>query len=553
MYKFVRYTIILLFLFAKVVLFSQNSTTNIPPSFAKERLSMYIPAIKLAAIDEEILFREDDENEKMGNPMRLAIFQPVHYTMDNGGRVDSFPDGSRIWRISLHAPGALAMTVHLANLNIPKEAEIYIYDPSRTTILGKYSIHDSSFIMNNGDFLSQELLSEELILEYYEPANSAFRGSFTIANIGHFYRKSPVVTKGEHGNAKGKCHIDVTCQEGQGWQPQIDASVFITITVTQGAQAGIYLCSGSMINNTRQDKTPYVLTANHCDVEGAASTFKFYFQYQANACKSTTGFAGYVVNGADIMARGDDKSSSDFMLLQIKGAIPDHVKNTLYFAGWDASSSKPSVGLCIHYPSADYKKISIPASLYNETRYPRMWGARWKLGINNQGTTEGGSSGAPLFNAEKRIVGQLYGGTSSCSDQNGADFFGKLSYSWTNNNSQNTAKKLKPWLDPDNTGKLAMNGIYYYDSIRIDTPQVVKPILKIFPNPSIGSVILNGDFKTNIVKCIITDLLGRVIFEEEVEAATEIPLDLEFLQTGIYILKIEDGTDIQSAKLVISK
>ena len=553
MYKFVRYLTILLFLFFKVTLFSQNSIVPIPPSFTKERLSMNVPSIRLTEVDKGILSKEDEENEKRGNPMRLAIFQPAYYNMNNAGRVDTFADGSLIWRINLHSPGALATTVHLTDLNIPQEAEIYIYDPSHTTILGKYSMQDSSFLTNDGDFLSQELLSEELILEYYEPANSSFKGSFTIANIGHFYRDNSAIMKGNHGNAEGKCHPDVVCQEGQGWQSQIDAVVFITITVTQGIHAGTYFCSGAMINNTRQDKTPYVLTADHCGTEGTVASFKFYFQYQANACKSTSGFAGYAVTGADIKARGNEKNSSDFMLLQIKGTIPEVVKNSLYFAGWDANNSRPTVGACIHHPKGDFKKISIPASSYNENRYPRMWGIRWKLGINNQGTTEGGSSGAPLFNANKRIAGQLYGGTSSCSDQNGADFYGKLSYSWNNNGTQDAAKKLKPWLDPDNTGKLVLDGIYYHDSVRIDTQEIVKPVLKIFPNPSNGNIKLSGEFKNNTVTCTITDLLGKVLLEEEVEVTTEIPLDFEFLQTGIYILKVEDGADVQSTKLVISK
>jgi len=63
----------------------------------------------------------------------------------------------------------------------------------------------------------------------------------------------------------------------------------------------------------------------------------------------------------------------------------------------------------------------------------------------------GGSSGAPLFNDFKRVIGQLHGG------DNIRDFFGKLSYSWTRSQ---TGKTLKFYLDPDGTDTLYIDGYY---------------------------------------------------------------------------------------------
>ena len=45
---------------------------------------------------------------------------------------------------------------------------------------------------------------------------------------------------------------------------------------------------------------------------------------------------------------------------------------------------------------------------------------------NGHAVTEGGSSGSPLFNQNKQIVGTLSGGSSSCEKPNGANTYGKL-------------------------------------------------------------------------------------------------------------------------------
>ena len=46
---------------------------------------------------------------------------------------------------------------------------------------------------------------------------------------------------------------------------------------------------------------------------------------------------------------------------------------------------------------------------------------------NGHGVTEGGSSGSPIFNQSKRIVGQLSGGSSTCNSPNYSDLYGKMS------------------------------------------------------------------------------------------------------------------------------
>jgi hypothetical protein len=73
-----------------------------------------------------------------------------------------------------------------------------------------------------------------------------------------------------------------------------------------------------------------------------------------------------------------------------------------------------------------------------------MWEVVW-----GEGVTESGSSGSPLFNAERQVIGQLCCGTSFCSDPDGLDWYGKsFASSWA---------QLSGYLDPAGTGQTTLD------------------------------------------------------------------------------------------------
>ena len=61
----------------------------------------------------------------------------------------------------------------------------------------------------------------------------------------------------------------------------------------------------------------------------------------------------------------------------------------------------------------------------------------------DDGTTEPGSSGSPLFNQDHQVIGQLHGGGAACGN-NKSDWYGKFSTSWTGGDSNST--RLCDWL-----------------------------------------------------------------------------------------------------------
>jgi lysyl endopeptidase len=94
------------------------------------------------------------------------------------------------------------------------------------------------------------------------------------------------------------CQVNVVCPEGDRFRDQIRSTVIFEIRNTSG---DIFNCTGTLLNNTAEDDTPYLLTASHC-VEDPP-TLRAYFNFQAPACGDTTGGrTDQSISGATLVA-----------------------------------------------------------------------------------------------------------------------------------------------------------------------------------------------------------------------------------------------------------
>jgi lysyl endopeptidase (lys-C) len=240
---------------------------------------------------------------------------------------------------------------------------------------------------------------------------------------------------------------------------------------------GIRYCTGSLINTTANDSRPIFLTADHCLGGWATANKKydaisdpnldhwsFYWNYEAPSCINPTEEPTiYSTVGATILA---NNGYSDFALLSLKEDPRSNNSIKLYYLGWDRSGDSGNGGVGIHHPNGDIKKISqytlTPQSTVYAENSTNSNGTHWRL-IWSKGVTEGGSSGSPLINSNRKVIGQLHGGYSDCIS-NGIygpdkpDWYGKFSVSWTGNGATDNRRKLQPWLDPRNTGAIVLDG-----------------------------------------------------------------------------------------------
>ena len=76
----------------------------------------------------------------------------------------------------------------------------------------------------------------------------------------------------------------------------------------------------------------------------------------------------------------------------------------------------------------------------------------WRVNQWEEGSTDPGSSGAPLFDQNRRVVGQFHVDTASCDNPTGYAEFGKLDVSW--------GQGLSLFLDPGASGVAILDGMH---------------------------------------------------------------------------------------------
>ncbi|MEI3342246.1 MAG: hypothetical protein V8R52_09040 [Coprobacter fastidiosus] len=221
--------------------------------------------------------------------------------------------------------------------------------------------------------------------------------------------------------------VDINCEEGEQWQDHKNGVVKMIIPIGTSS----FLCTGSILNNTKEDLKPYLLTAFHCLLsskeQASASDLsqaQFFFRYENTTCGSNTPTSPVSMIGCTYIAGVPLENGVDGALLLLNGKIPDNLN--AYYNGWDRRNIAPQSGVCIHHPQGDVKKISTydqPAvsdtwkSGSTQGLQDGHWNVIFKSTANGHGVTEGGSSGAPLFDQNKRITGFLTGGNANCTDR----------------------------------------------------------------------------------------------------------------------------------------
>ena len=428
---------IIKFILVSTICFCQVAFESTPKSFSVEE-NISIPIQILPEFDVDV-FLEEDENEMRSTdikPYRFANPIDVNLNMENSGVWTSLDDGSYVWQLAIESTGAHSLNLIYDTFNIPEGAEFFVYSEDKEMVLGAFTNYNHK---PHGGFSTAPVKGDRVILEYNEPFNASFRGAINIDIVAHDYRNVFFNEDRGYGDS-GSCNNNVACSVGDDWQDEVRS---VAMILTSG---GSRLCTGSLVNNANQDLSPYFLTANHC--LGGNNSWIFMFNYESPVCTNQNGPTNMTVSGSTLMA---NSSTSDFALLLLNENPPESYN--VHYAGWDVSGSTPSTPVGIHHPSGDIKKISFD---YNNASNS---GNYWDVDSWDDGTTEPGSSGSPLFDGNNhRIIGQLYGGVASCTNF-GYDTYGKTSTSWN--------LGMRNYLDPNNTGLTYLDGM---DAIDLPDP-----------------------------------------------------------------------------------
>ena len=398
--------------------------------------------MEFEALDLEALRQEDNATAIFKDaPWRFGIEHALTWNMETHG-VWSQEQEMRVWRLGVRANESSSWSFYLSKFQVPKGGKLFVWNSDRSAFLGAFT-HENH---KPWEGLAIGLLhGDAVVLEYRQPVGVASVPEIEVAQVVQGYRSllkraDALIEKnnseGPFGNS-GACNINVNCPEGADWQVEKKAVALIV-------NGGFAACTGSLINNTANDGTPYFLTANHC--LGNPNTWTYYFNHESSTCSGSTGPTNTSISGGMLLVAD---GGADVALIELSDEPP--AAWDVEFAGWDASGATPENATGIHHPSGDVKKICFE----EDSPYTSSTGGAqvWWIDAWEAGVTEPGSSGSPLFDQNHRIIGQLYGGAAACSGSvnNGAfDYYGRFGVSW--------GLGVSDYLDPQNTGTLSLDG-----------------------------------------------------------------------------------------------
>lgn len=404
-----------------------------------------VPAIAVPALDRNALADDDEQRRLNGQAPRFAVPHAVAVDAATAGAWDVLDATWSLWRLRIQAPEASHVNLGFTRLVLPSTARLMVYSADYQNVVRPF---DAADVSPEGELWTPVVSGSEIVVELYVTTAQRPAALLHLGHIGSGYRFFGAGnTAVGVDDLSGSCNVDVACPAGSGWASEIPAVAAIST-------GGSVFCTGFMVNNTAQDGRNFFMTANHCGItSGNAASLVCYWNYQRAVCGSGQGPMTMFNTGATFRS---SYSTSDFTLVELNSA-PNPAWGITY-AGWNRSTADATSACGIHHPSGDQKKISFEnqattTTSYNSNTVPGN-GSHVRVIDWDIGTTEGGSSGSPLFDQNHRVIGQLHGGGAACGN-NLSDWYGRFSMSWTGGGTNSS--RLSNWLDPLNSGAVTLD------------------------------------------------------------------------------------------------
>ena len=419
---------------------AQEGQLRVPESLAQGlRPLADVAVLETPAVDGAALLAEDAAAGPGDVPFRFASPFPVTATPAEAGLwEESGAGGTSVWRLRVRSPGALSMNLGFQRYFMPRGGRLSIYTPDYERIQGPFTEEDNE---SHGELWTSVLPGDEIVIEAAVPTDLVGELQLELDSVNRGYRDLFAL------ESQSSCNVDVACPEADGYRDIIRSVGRISV---QGSS----FCTGALVNNTSQDGRAYFLTANHCEIDaGNAASVVVYWRYESPVCGGLSG--GRLDQSQTGAYYRAGLAATDFTLVELDD-VPDR-RHNVYWAGWNRGTSHPAPVVGIHHPGAAEKAISLSSRPVRAARFGRG-GGMWNVAVDgwDLGTTETGSSGSPLFDRNKQVVGQLRGGNRGGCREGKRSVYGSLSFSWEGGGTRET--RLRDWLDPAGTGAMTLAG-----------------------------------------------------------------------------------------------
>lgn len=486
-----RILLFILLLFCTINVQAQISHGGSPLAWqgSEQKTSLQPQFIEMPSFNLDSVLHCDELNRgNMRGAFQFAYKFDTNINLKEEGSMQILSDGTRLWQVGIYSKDALSINLFLSKFKVPKGSQLFVYSTKYDAFIGKFDHRNNS---ENNILPLRPILGDSIIIEYSEPQKVDFEGELIIGEVNHGYRDflSRDGLRSEPGTDQSNfsCMPDVHCEKLD--DKLIRSTVLLMIN-------GNIACTGTLINNTSKDETPYLLTAIHC-LHGAKISFPKPMDFYDDRAGSIIAFFNYDNPFCGVEMKATEEMSlaitsprvineaKDIALLEFNDKPPVHYQ--AYYAGWNIKGEKNNNPYTnIHHPNGSMKKFGLYNNSLQSTSYelsPEYFDEDSFLKVNswNVGSTYAGSSGSPLFDKNNLLVGTLTGGSSTCSN-NAADYFSSFHLAWNAND------KLKSFLDPINSGTLSFPGF---------DPNEKKPLSRISNfNISKGDTLITSTYKT---------------------------------------------------------
>ncbi|MDR1969221.1 MAG: trypsin-like peptidase domain-containing protein [Burkholderiaceae bacterium] len=407
---------------------------------------------------------------RLGQPMQIGVVRAVSQAADAKATAgllswSTSANGSRRAALSVQSPGAAGLRLGLLVEQLPPGALLRVYAPgtaqttevAATDVLRAIQLNLDAGVSGTQahTYWLPTVDGAEVALEIELPAGTDPASlKVSLPQVSHQNASDDTLLRmfTNVGQA-ASCNVDVNCSAAKG-DLRTRAVAWMTYMTTTKNAAGQTIqaamgCSGTLMNNTKQDFKPYFLSASHCiPTQAEATTVEIEWNHRSASCNSSQADSTRVYQGGGAQLLYSS-SQTDAALMLLNNKPP----STAVLSGWNANPPT-GVGASIfsfHYPQGDFEKYSIgtvsgfyaSCGTYNCDSPSTVAGNNLFYTVKwSQGITDVGSSGGALFSSSGQLIGQLFGGYSSCTNPSGPDIFGRFDLAFKDG--------LWKWLSPSN-------------------------------------------------------------------------------------------------------
>ena len=194
-------------------------------------------------------------NISTATPHQFAEGTKTDLNCDKHGTWESSKNGNMLWRQRITSKGAYSLNVGFTDFHLPSSGKLYIYDAAKSFIIGPITHVDND---EHGEWWSPIIPGDDIIIEVQVEKQELEKTRIEIGQVNHDF-------SGFGSVISGSCNLDVICGESDGYSI-VEKYRDVINSVGMLMIDGRFQCTGSLLNNVRQDCQPFVITAQHCGI-----------------------------------------------------------------------------------------------------------------------------------------------------------------------------------------------------------------------------------------------------------------------------------------------